>query len=142
MKVFIDTGVFLSISDKSDAFNKLVSSVYQRVVEQNAILYTSNYIIDETITLIRARVNHKAAVAFIKGFDISNIRVLRITEGDENSAREIFIKYKDKNFSYTDCTSFALIDKHSIDSILSFDEHFNQYTYKHTVKHLLPKLTA
>lgn len=29
MKVFIDTGVFLSISDKSDAFNKLVSSVYQ-----------------------------------------------------------------------------------------------------------------
>jgi len=51
MKVFIDTGVFLSISDKSDAFNKLVSSVYQRVVEQNAILYTSNYIIDETITL-------------------------------------------------------------------------------------------
>ena len=141
MKVFIDTGVFLSISDKSDAFNKLVSSVYKKVAEQNAVLYTSNYIIDETITLIRARVNHKAAVAFIKGFNISNIRMLRIAEGDENSAKEIFIKYKDKNFSYTDCTSFALIDKHSIDSILSLDEHFNQYAYKHTVKHLLSKLT-
>ena len=94
MKVFIDTGVFLSISDKSDAFNKLVSSVYKKVAEQNAVLYTSNYIIDETITLIRARVNHKAAVAFIKGFNISNIRMLRIAEGDENSAKEIFIKYQ------------------------------------------------
>src|SRR3989304_1505928 len=91
MKVFIDTGVFLSISDKSDAFNKLVSSVYKKVAEQNAVLYTSNYIIDETITLIRARVNHKAAVAFIKGFNISNIRMLRITEGDENSAKETSI---------------------------------------------------
>ncbi len=139
MKVFIDTGAFLAISDKSDIFHELSATVYQKVVEQKAILYTSNYIIDETITLIRARVNHSAAVAFIKGLDDSDITILHITEKDEYSAKEIFIKYKDKDFSYTDCTSFTLIDKYSIDAALSLDEHFSQYGYKHKVKQLLAK---
>lgn len=139
MKAFIDTGAFLAIADKSDIFHELSATVYQKVVEQKAILYTSNYIIDETITLIRARVNHNAAVAFIKGLDDSDITILHITEKDEYSAKEIFIKYKDKDFSYTDCTSFTLIDKYSIDAALSLDEHFSQYGYKHKVKHLLAK---
>ncbi|MEK6680744.1 MAG: hypothetical protein AABY79_02125 [Nitrospirota bacterium] len=52
MKVFIDTGAFLAISDKSDIFHELSATVYQKVVEQKAILYTSNYIIDETSPLL------------------------------------------------------------------------------------------
>jgi predicted nucleic acid-binding protein len=139
MKAFIDTGAFLAIADKSDTFHELSATAYQKLVEQKTILYTSNYIIDETITLIRARVNHNAAVAFIKGLDDSDITILHITEKDECSAKEIFIKYKDKAFSYTDCTSFTLIDKYSIDATLSLDEHFSQYGYKHKVKHLLAK---
>jgi len=137
MKVFIDTGAFLALANKRDSLHELTATVYQETLEQNATLYTSNYIIDEAITLIRARVEHRAAVAFIKNLDISGIKVLRVTEADEHGAREIFIKYKDKEFSFTDCTSFSLIDKHSIDSILSLDAHFSQYSYKHTVKHLL-----
>jgi predicted nucleic acid-binding protein len=139
MKAFIDTGAFLAIADKSDTFHELSATAYQKVVEQKAILYTSNYIIDETITLIRARVNHNAAVAFIKGLEISNIKVLHISEKDEQIAKEIFIKYKDKDFSYTDCTSFTLIDKYSLDAALSLDEHFSHYSYKHGVRHLLVK---
>ncbi len=130
MKAFIDTRAFLAIADKSDTFHELSATAYQKLVEQKTILYTSNYIIDETITLIRARVNHDAAVAFIKGLDASNIKILHVAEKDEHSAKEIFIKYKDKDFSYTDCTSFTLIDKHSIDAALSLDEHFSQYGYK------------
>lgn len=137
MKVFIDTGAFLALANKPDSLHELTATVYQEAIEQNATLYTSNYIIDEAVTLIRARVGHRAAVAFIKSLDVSGIKVLRITEGDEHAAREIFIRYKDKEFSFTDCTCFALIDKHSIDAILSLDAHFSQYGYKHTAKHLL-----
>lgn len=104
MKVFIDTGAFLALADKADAFHKTATDVFQDVVQQKALLYTSNYIIDETITLIRAKVGHKAAVLFIKGISASNIKELRISEEDEGAAKEIFIKYKDKTFSFTDCT--------------------------------------
>ncbi len=47
MKVFIDTGAFLAIADKSDMSHGVVTSIYQQVIEQRAVLYTSNYIIDE-----------------------------------------------------------------------------------------------
>lgn len=137
MKVFIDTGAFLAISDKSDTHHKTAVSAYQKIVDQKASLYTSNYVIDETITLIRARVSHTAAVAFIKNFEVSDIKVLRVAEKEERMAKKIFIRYKDKGFSFTDCTSFALIEGHSIDAVLSIDEHFEQYGYSHHVKHLL-----
>lgn len=139
MKVFIDTGAFLALADKADTFHKTTTDVFQDVVQQKALLYTSNYIIDETITLIRAKVGHKAAVLFIKGIGASNIKELRVSEEDEGASKEIFIKYKDKAFSFTDCTSFALIDRHSIGAVLSLDEHFCRYGFRHGVKHLLMK---
>lgn len=139
MKVFIDTGAFLAIADKSDMSHGVVTSIYQQIIEQRAVLYTSNYIIDETITLIRARVGHKAATLFINGFAASKIKVLWVTRSDEDIAKGIFIKYKDKEFSFTDCISFSLIDKYSIDGALSLDSHFNQYGYNHKVKHHLLK---
>lgn len=139
MKVFIDTGAFLALADNSDFSHDITTSVYQKILKQKAIVYTSNYVIDEVITLIRSRVGHDAAVAFIKGFEISKIPVLRITEIDENLAINIFIKYRDKKFSFTDCTSFALIDRYAINAVMSLDEHFSQYSHKHTVMHLLLK---
>ena len=80
MRAFIDTGAFLAIADKSDTFHEMAANILQELTEQKAILHTSNYIIDETITLIRARVNHNAAVAFIKGLEVSNIKVLHVSE--------------------------------------------------------------
>ena len=101
MKVFIDTGAFLALADNSD-FSHDFATVYKNILKQKAIVHTSNYVIDEVITLIRSRVGHDAAVAFIKGFEISKIHVLRITEIDENLAKNIFTKYRDKKFSFTD----------------------------------------
>ena len=43
---------------------------------------------------------------------------------DEEKAWEIFLKFKDKEFSYTDCTSFALMQRLQIDTAYSFDSHF------------------
>lgn len=139
MKVFIDTGAFLALADNSDFSHDFATSVYENILKQKAIVHTSNYVIDEVITLIRSRVGHDAAVAFIKGFEISKIHVLRITEIDENLAKNIFTKYRDKKFSFTDCTSFALIDRYVMNAVMSLDEHFGQYSYKHTVIHLLRK---
>lgn len=40
----------------------------------------------------------------------------------------IFVeKYADKTFSFTDCTSFALMDRVEITEIFAFDDHFTQY---------------
>ena len=47
--------------------------------------------------------------------------------GDESKAWEIFVRYEDKGFSFTDCTSFAIMERLKIDTVFVFDDHFIQY---------------
>jgi predicted nucleic acid-binding protein len=53
--------------------------------------------------------------------------LLRITEEDEERAWRIFRQYDDKAFSFTDCTSFALMERLDINAVFAFDDHFLQY---------------
>ena len=46
----------------------------------------------------------------MKRFDQTGIKVLRVTDAIEHTAKAIFTRYDDKEFSFVDCTSFALID--------------------------------
>ncbi|MBI5212767.1 MAG: PIN domain-containing protein [Nitrospirae bacterium] len=45
-------------------------------------------------------------------------------------AWEIFLKYKDKDFSYTDCTSFAVMERLKIDIAFTFDSHFQAIKFQ------------
>ncbi|MBM4298289.1 MAG: type II toxin-antitoxin system VapC family toxin [Deltaproteobacteria bacterium] len=56
-----------------------------------------------------------------------------MTEAIEQFAKAIFIRHDDKEFSFVDCTSFALIDQHRLDNAFTFDGHFRQYRFKRHV---------
>lgn len=51
----------------------------------------------------------------------------RVSEEDEKEARRILGKYVDKDFSYTDATTFALMARLSFDLAFTYDWHFAQY---------------
>jgi len=91
-------------------------------------LVTSNYIFDETLTLLKTRLGHSIAVQF--GEKLWNQEVatlIRINEKDEDRAWKLFLQYEDKGFSFTDCTSFALMERLKINTVFAFDDHFAQY---------------
>lgn len=72
--------------------------------------------------------NHGVAVEFGKTLRASEIiRYVRITKELEDKAWEIAVKYKDKSFSFTDCTSFVVMESLSIREAFAFDEHFGQF---------------
>ncbi len=133
MKVFIDAGAFLALADKDDDYHTTAQPIYSELLLLKAQLLTSNFILSETYTVIRTRVSHRAAVEFIKSFGRTGIKVLRVGEAIEDMAKAIFVRYDDKDFSFVDCTSFALIDHHRLDRAFAFDVHFRQYRFKRTV---------
>lgn len=128
MKVFLDTGAFLALADEDDKYHYAATSVYTELLQAKAQLLTSNFVLSETYTLIRLKVGHRAAVEFMKSF--GGIKILRVSEAIEKTAKMIFVRYDDKDFSFVDCTSFALIDYHRFDHAFAFDNHFRQYRFK------------
>ena len=123
--IFADTGAWYAFVDKSDAHHVAASQFVQNLTTP---LVTSTYILDETVTLIKLHVGHSAAVRFGESLRQQQIaRLVKITEQDEDRAWEIFVRHHDKEFSFTDCTSFALMERLQVDTAFAFDDHFRQY---------------
>jgi len=133
LKVFLDTGAFLALADEDDQYHSVAKPIYADLLLSRPQLLTSNFVLSETYTLIRSKVCHRAAVEFMKTFDQTGIKVLRVNEAIEASAKGIFVRHDDKDFSFVDCTSFALIDHHRLDHAFAFDSHFHQYRFKRNV---------
>jgi predicted nucleic acid-binding protein len=123
--IFVDTSAWYALLDKSDAHHRAAMKFKDSLA---CPLMTSNYVADETITLAKNRLGYKVAVRIgqkMWGESIANL--IRVTPQDERKAWKIFVKYYDKTFSFTDCTSFALMERVGMTEVFAFDEHFKQY---------------
>lgn len=134
MRLFVDTSAFVALEDEDDKKHKVALKYREKIRREETpfrALYTSNYILDEVLTLLRLKLSHQAAVTFGENIKRSKIlRILRVTPTIENNAWKIFKKCGDKDFSFTDCTSFAIMEQEIISTAFTFDEHFQQYGFQ------------
>lgn len=126
--VFVDTSMFYALVDENDYFHKQAVQIWQEQKLQKVQLITSNYILDETFTLIRQRRGRKVVDEFRKNL-LSEIKIIRVTVADEAGAWEYFVKDWSK-LSFTDCVSFAMMHRLEIKEALAFDDRFKRAGYK------------
>ncbi|MEK6651693.1 MAG: PIN domain-containing protein [Nitrospirota bacterium] len=128
MKLFIDTGAFIALTDMSDENHQAANNFYMKVKEKGIKLVTTNFVVCETMNYLRAKVSHDVAVAFREGFKKSSLfEIIDITPLLDEAAFRIFKQYADKDFSFTDCTSFAAMQFLKLRKAFAFDKHFEQY---------------
>ncbi len=127
-KIYVDTSAWFSLMYTKDKYNDRISSIYNSLLENNNIFFTTNSVVGETYTLMRYRINKNSTLPF----DFLNIiedslRIKKIVNNEEieKSAIDILKKYKDQKFSYVDATSFAQMKKSNIKYALTLDEHFS-----------------
>jgi len=134
MRLFVDSSAFVALEDEDDEEHKAALDYRKKIRREETpfrALYTSNYMLDEVVTLLRFKLGHQAAVAFGENLRRSKIvRILRVTPTIEDNAWKIFKQYGDKDFSFTDCTSFALMEQEAISTAFTFDKHFQQYGFQ------------
>lgn len=123
--IFVDTGAWFAFVVPTDP-NHAVAGVW---LENNTeILITSDYVVDETLTLLRARGEDRRAIELGETFFDGSVAVVyRLTEGDLLNAWEVFRLYRDKEWSFTDCSSRAVMQRLDIRSAVAFDKHFHQF---------------
>lgn len=126
--IFIDTSMFYALVDENDDFHKQALQIWQKQKLQKIQLITSNYILDETFTLIRQRRGRKVVDEFRKNL-LSEIKIIRVTVADEAGAWGWFLQDW-SDLSFTDCVSFALMKRLEIGQALTFDNHFKRAGYK------------
>ncbi len=96
-------------------------------MEADRNLLTSDYVLDETITLIRFAHSNAKAADFANA--IVSSRATRIVYlGEENFQKtlELFNESRDKEWSFTDCASFTLMRLFNLTKAFTFDPHFHQ----------------
>jgi uncharacterized protein len=124
---FIDTSGWCALYDRSDDRHHLAFPLWNQISSQAGALYTSDYIMDETLTLINVRINHSAAVQFGRALLSSKvIKIIPVTNSRWENAWNLFTRYDDKEFSFTDCTSFVLMQELNLKEAFTFDKHFSQ----------------
>ena len=124
-KIFVDTSAWYAFIDRNDRDH---SAAVNKVQGLDRFLLTSNYVFDEILTLLKTKLGPSIAISFgQKLWDQEVSALVRVTEEDETRAWRIFRQYKDKGFSFTDCTSIALMERLDIDTVFAFDDHFVEY---------------
>jgi predicted nucleic acid-binding protein len=129
--IFIDTSAFHAMYIKNDKNHALALKVKNEILKNNyGALITTNYILAETFTLLRYS---SGIINSIKiGEQIRNSKVLHVVWIDdsiEEKAWKIFSTYKDKTFSFIDCTSFVIMQDMNIQTVFAYNSHFNQMQF-------------
>lgn len=123
--IFIDTGAFLARYIARDQYHKVSIEHWRRLQKDQRRCFTSNFVLDETITLLARRTSYEFAAERARNlYDSTSLSIIRPDESEELAALQLFQKYADQNVSFTDCVSFVLMNRQNIKSAFSFDRHF------------------
>jgi predicted nucleic acid-binding protein len=125
--LFVDTAGWVMLADAGDAAHALAVSSRDKWLAEGALLVSTDFVMDETFTLLRARAGLTIAEQWWERVgDGPRVRWEWITPARAEKARHWFFRWRDKDFSYTDCTSFVVMKERRIRAALTSDRHFVQ----------------
>ncbi len=91
-------------------------------------LVTSDFVLDETLTLFQARGEFERAKEIGRRMlEQSICRLVRVDETDIAKAWTIFSQHCEQGWSFTDCTSLVVMQRLGIKVACAFDDHFRQF---------------
>jgi hypothetical protein len=123
--IFVDTSAWFARTVAADPFHKAAIEWTRSNLD---LLITTDYVIDETLTLLKARGHYDGALAFGQSmFEEPLVHVHFLTPDDVFAAWRVFRNYRDKAWSFTDATSKIVIERLGIRQAFAFDEHFKQF---------------
>lgn len=128
---FVDTGGWAAFFVSEDADHR-AAVAWMR--ENNDLLVTSDFVVDELLTLLKSRFSVASAVQAGEALWADSLSaVVFLSPSDIAEAWRIFRRYTDKDWSFTDCTSSAVMKRLGIRRVFSFDQDFSQMSGIHRV---------
>ena len=134
-ETFVDTSGFYSLLVHKDRMHATAADYLARAARDRGRFVTTDYVLDEAVTLLKAR-GHGELIAPL--FDaIDNSAAMRIewtTSERFDEARLFCVRHSDKAWSFTDCISFLVMQSLGLTAALTSDRHFAQAGFQVLLK--------
>jgi predicted nucleic acid-binding protein len=136
-EIFVDSWAFVALANKDDPSHELAKRRFNSITKKKLLWVVSDYVLDEAITQIfQDTCSHdhscsKEAYNFIdnifKSIENNWIALEWITENRVELARSLRARFNDKpDISFTDLTSFVVMNELRITNVFSDDGHFEK----------------
>jgi uncharacterized protein len=123
--IFVDTGAWFAAFVPNDADHRAADDWLAKNTEP---LVTTDFIFDELLTLFKCRGETDRALHLGRLLLEGSVASIEwVTRADVQSAWNVYRQFRDKGWSFTDCTSRVIMERLSIREAFAFDEHFRQF---------------
>lgn len=133
-EIFVDTWGWVALINAHEQEHQAARDVSRHFLNENYQFVTSNLVFSESYTLIRTRLHHQGAVQFRRKMkeaeNLGTVLVVYVDRELDEQAWNLFERYGDKDFSFTDCTSFAIMQRRGIEEAFTQDRHFVQMGFR------------
>jgi predicted nucleic acid-binding protein len=123
-RVFLDTSGIVAAMNVRDEHHQVAKAVLLQLARERCSLLITNYVRAEAHALLLVRAGRDLALKFLEN---SSWAVEWVYPEDEERALTILRTFQDKDFSLTDATSFAVMERLGVTEAVAFDRHFSQY---------------
>lgn len=128
--VFVDSSALKANYDAGDDYHAEAMELMRKIAARETDItsfVTTDYVLDEAVTLTRFAHSHAKAVELADATLSSKfMRLVYCDEGLFGAGIEVFRKHSDKEWSLTDCVSFATMKRYDVKTAFTFDNHFGQ----------------
>jgi hypothetical protein len=123
----MDTSGFFALWDARDQYHAEAVRIQDQLIGKRRRFLTTEYVVDETVTLLMMRHSHAAASDFLDTVERSEaLQIEWIGPERFHAAAVLFRKHTDKDWSFTDCVSFVVMRELRIRDAMTTDHHFKQ----------------
>ncbi len=122
-EIIVDTSALIAFFVKSETHHQAAKKYIVDNPENRWIILET--VFDETVTWIRTKISSEASITIGKVLRTEH-SYLNISDSEDAEIWEIFCKYNDKKWSYTDCSILVMAHRRKIFEVFAFDEHIRQ----------------
>jgi predicted nucleic acid-binding protein len=125
MNVFVDTSAFYAVLDRDDLNHSAARAAWAALLREKATLFTTSYVLVETMALLQRRIGIAAMRAFHEDI-LPLLQVDWIAEEGHRAGVEAVLAAGKKALSMVDCVSFQAMRQMGLHHAFCFDKHFSE----------------
>lgn len=123
--MLIDSGVWIALVRATDQHHAAADRFFRQAIRERVALVTTNLIVAEVHRFILFHMGIRPAAVLLDRISASPLLTLEfLTAAHHAAARAWLEKFPDQVITYTDATSFAVMEAARCTAVMTFDHDF------------------